>query len=244
MFTVRIKADFLRNVVDATSILVDEIKFHVAQDELFARAVDPARVGMVDFKLKADAFEEYDVKEEAEIAIDLEKLRAILKLPSTDDTISLSYEEEGRLVAQIGNLTRRMGLLDASSIVDTKIPSLDLPTEVVIKTSELVKGVKASEAISDHIALSADPDGFELSAKGDTDTVTLKIPKSQLVSLKCKEPVRSLFSLDYFSDMVKAAKSDEMKLYIGNDYPVKMIFYIAEGNGEVSYLLAPRIESD
>jgi len=171
MFTVRIKADFLRNVVDATSILVDEIKFHVAQDELFARAVDPARVGMVDFKLKADAFEEYDVKEEAEIAIDLEKLRAILKLPSTDDTISLSYEEEGRLVAQIGNLTRRMGLLDASSIVDTKIPSLDLPTEVVIKTSELVKGVKASEAISDHIALSADPDGFELSAKGDTDTV-------------------------------------------------------------------------
>ena len=244
MFTVRIKADFLRNVVDATSILVDEIKFHVAQDELFARAVDPARVGMVDFKLKADAFEEYDVKEETEIAIDLEKLRAILKLPSTDDTISLSYEEEGRLVAQIGNLTRRMGLLDASSIVDTKIPSLDLPTEVVIKTSELVKGVKASEAISDHIALSADPDGFELSAKGDTDTVTLKIPKSQLVSLKCKEPVRSLFSLDYFSDMVKAAKSDEMKLYIGNDYPVKMIFYIAEGNGEVSYLLAPRIESD
>jgi len=244
MFRVKIKADFLRNVVDATSILVDEVKLHFTPDYLFARAVDPAHVGMVDFRLKPDAFEEYDVDEDTEIAIDLEKLRGILKLPSTEDAVSLSYEEEGRLVAQIGNLTRRMGLLDASSITDTKIPSLDLSTEVIVKTSELSKGVKASEAISDHIALSADPDGFELSAKGDTDTVTLKIPKSQLISLKCKEPVKSLFSLDYFSDMIKSARSDEMKLYLGNDYPVKMIFHIAEGNGEVSYLLAPRIESD
>ncbi|MEA2053511.1 MAG: DNA polymerase sliding clamp [Candidatus Thermoplasmatota archaeon] len=244
MFRVKIKADFLKSVVDATSILVDETKLHVTQDELFARAVDPAHVGMIDFKLKAGAFEEYDVKEDVELAIDLEKLRGMLKLPSTDDIISLSHEEEGRLVAQIGNLTRKMSLLDASSMADTKIPSLDLPTEIIVKASEIYKGVRASEAVSDHIALSADPDGFELSAKGDTDTVTLKIPKSQLFSLKCNEHVKSLFSLDYFSDMVKSAKSDEIKLYLGNDYPVKMIFQIAEGNGEVAYLLAPRIESD
>ncbi len=244
MFTVKIKADFLKNVVDATSILVDEAKLHITQDEIFSRAVDPAHVGMVDFKLKADAFEEYDVKEDAEIAVDLEKLRSMLKLPSTEDTISLVYGEEGRLVVQMGNLTRKMSLLDASGMTDTKIPSLELAMEVVIKSSELSRGVRASEAISDHIALSVDPDGFELSAKGDTDTVTLKIPKSQLVSLKCTEHVKSLFSLDYFSDMIKSARSGEIKLYLGNDYPVKMVFQIAEGNGEITYLLAPRIESD
>jgi len=226
MFRVKIKADFLKSVVDATSILVDEVKLHVTPEELYARAVDPAHVGMIDFRLKADAFEEYGVKEDEEIAIDLEKLRAILKLPYTEDAILLSYEEEGRLVVQVGNLTRKMSLLDASGMTDTKIPSLDLATEIldlateiVIKTSEISKGVRASEAVSDHIALSADPDGFELSAKGDTDTVTLKMPKSQLVSLKCTEKVRSLFSLDYFSDMIKSTKSDEIKLYLGNDYP-------------------------
>jgi len=244
MFRAKIKADFIKSVVDATSILVDEVKLHVTPEELYARAVDPAHVGMIDFRLKADAFEEYDVKEDEEIAIDLEKLRAILKLPSTEDVISMLHEEEGRLVVQVGNLTRKMSLLDASGMADTKIPSLELATEIVIKTSELSKGVRASEAVSDHIALTADPDGFELSAKGDTDTVTLKMPKNQLVSLKCTEKVKSLFSLDYFSDMIKATKSDEIKLHLGNDYPVKMMFQIAEGNGEVSYLLAPRIESD
>lgn len=244
MFQVTLKTDYLRNIVDATSILVDEIKLHFTPDQIYARAVDPAHVGMIDFKLKAEAFEEYDVKDDVDLAIDLDKLKSMLKLPSTEEAISLIYEEEGRLVVNMGNLTRHMSLLDTADLADTKIPSLELSTEIVVSTAEVYKGVKASEAVSDHIALSADPEGFELTAQGDTDTVSLHIPKDQLVSLKCKERVRSLFSLDYFSDMVKSVKGETLKIYLGNDYPVKMLFDLAEGHGEVAYLLAPRIESE
>jgi proliferating cell nuclear antigen len=244
MFQLTIKTDYLRNVVDATSILVDEMKLNFTPDQVYARAVDPAHVGMIDFKLKAEAFEEYKVKNDVEVAIDLDKLKSMLKLPSTEDVISLVHEDEGRLVVHMGNLTRHMSLLDATDMTDTKIPSLELGTEIVVSSAEVYKGVRASEAISDHIALSANPECFELSAQGDTDTVSLKIPKDELVSLTCKEQVRSLFSLDYFSDMVKSAKSTELKILLGNDYPVKILFDIAEGNGEVAYLLAPRIESE
>ncbi|RLF45300.1 MAG: proliferating cell nuclear antigen (pcna) [Thermoplasmata archaeon] len=244
MFKGNIKADFLKGIIEATSILVDEVKLRITSDGLFARAVDPAHVGMIDFKLLAGAFEEYEADEESELGIDLDKIRGILKLASGEDIVSLSYGKEERLVIQIGNLTRKIGLLDTSTMPDTKIPSLDLPAEVIIKTDELYKGIKASEAITDHIILQADPEGFELSAEGDTDTVKLKIPKSQLSSLKCNEEVKSMFALDYFSDMVKSVKSDEVTLYLGNDYPVKMMFHIAGENGEVMYLLAPRIESE
>ncbi|MGC9554724.1 MAG: DNA polymerase sliding clamp, partial [Thermoplasmatota archaeon] len=89
MFQVTIKTDYLRNIVDATSILVDEIKLHFTPDQVYARAVDPAHVGMVDFKLKSDAFEEYDVKEDVDLAVDLDKLKSMLKLPSTEEVISL-----------------------------------------------------------------------------------------------------------------------------------------------------------
>jgi len=244
MFKGNIKADFLKGIIEATSILVDEVKLRITSDGLFARAVDPAHVGMIDFKLLAGAFEEYEADEESELGIDLDKIRGILKLASGEDIVSLSYGKEERLVIRIGNLTRKIGLLDTSTMPDTKIPSLDLPAEVIIKTDELYKGIKASEAITDHIILQADPEGFELSAEGDTDTVKLKIPKSQLSSLKCNEEVKSMFALDYFSDMVKSVKSDEVTLYLGNDYPVKMMFHIAGENGEVMYLLAPRIESE
>jgi hypothetical protein len=60
---------------------------------------------------------------------------------------------------------------------------LELPAKAIVKASELSKGVRASEAVSDHLALSIDKDSFELFAEGDTDTVNLKLPKNLLVEL-------------------------------------------------------------
>jgi proliferating cell nuclear antigen len=82
-------------------------------------------------------------------------------------------------------------------------------------------------------------------SEGETDSVSLKLPKDLLVSLECKEKVRSLFPLDYFSNMVKAIPAGTVvTLSIGSDYPVKLEFTMANGKGTVDYLLAPRIESD
>ena len=72
----------------------------------------------------------------------------------------------------------------------------------------------------------------------------LDIVKDQLVSIKPGD-ARSLFSLDYLSDMIKAAgKANEVTIELGRDFPTKINFRIANGSGDVSYLLAPRIESD
>jgi proliferating cell nuclear antigen len=199
---------------------------------------------MIDLKLGKKAFEEYE-SSEMELGIDLEKMKDVMKLASPQDVVDLDYSErEKRLIVKIDNLTRRMGLIDTSAMTDPKMPSLDLPAKIVMKTSELARGIKASEAISDHLTLLANAEGFELSAEGDTDTVKLKLPKDSLPSLECQEEVKSLFSLDYFSDMVKAAKGEGVAICLGNDFPVKMEFDIAEGEGHVLYLLAPRIESE
>jgi proliferating cell nuclear antigen len=105
--------------------------------------------------------------------------------------------------------------------------------------------MKASENISDHIALIADPDSFELTCEGDTDSASLKLDKSQLVSINVTEHVCSLFPLDYFLNLIKAVPSDmNVKIELDNDYPVKLLFDLADGNGTVEYLLAPRIESE
>src|SRR5206468_8228172 len=80
---------------------------------------------------------------------------------------------------------------------------------------------------------------------GDTDNVSHMVPKDLLEELQSKEAVRSLFPLDYFSNMVKAISSaPTVTLYLGSDYPVKIEFKIAGGKGEVKFLLAPRIESE
>ena len=54
-----------------------------------------------------------------------------------------------------------------------------------------------------------------------------------------------MFPLDYFSNIVKAIPAGTVvRVELDNDYPVKLVFALADGQVKVNYLLAPRIESD
>jgi len=93
--------------------------------------------------------------------------------------------------------------------------------------------------------LTASKDNFELFAEGDTDTVNLKLPKDLLVELNASGKCKSLFSIDYFSNMIKPVKGeDPITIMLGNDNPIRVEFDIADSKGHVTYLLAPRIESE
>ncbi len=245
MFEAKVKAEVLKEIVDVVSTLVDEAKVNVGKEGLSIKAVDPAHVAMVDLTLDRSAFESYRA-DEAELGLDMDKVKEILKLARAGEVISLAHDEDkNRLVVHVGNTTRRMSLVDTAGMSDPKVPNLNLPAKIAVRAEELRQGIRASESVSDHIALNASPDAFEIVSEGDTDTVNHRVPKDLLEEISCKEPVRSLFPLDYFSNMVKAITSaPTVILFLGNDYPVKMEFKIAGGKGDVRYLLAPRIESE
>ena len=244
MFQAKARADVLKEVVNVVSTLVDEAKFIVSSDGLMIRAVDPAHIAMVDLKLSKEAFEEFKA-DDAEIGLDIDKLSQFLKLAKGDDHVDLKHDEDKRRMnISVGDITRRMSLIDTTGMSDPKVPSLNLPAKVSLKVDELVQGIKASETVSDHIALVASPEGFEMTCEGDMDQVQWKKAKKDLVSLEAPSSVRSLFPLEYFSNMLKAVPAgSEVSMQLGNDYPVKVEFNIAGGKGEVRYLLAPRIES-
>jgi proliferating cell nuclear antigen len=245
MFNAKVKSDVIKGIIDVASPLVNEAKFNVTPEGISLRAVDPAHVAMVDLEIKNTAFDEYKA-DEMELGIDLDKLSGIMKLASSEDTVSLEYDEKSnRLIVKIGNLVRRMGLIDTAGMPDSKVPNLDLPAKAIVTAAELIKGVRASEAVSDHLALSIDKDSFELYAEGDTDTVNLKLPKDLLIELDSPGKFRSLFSIDYFSNMIKPVKgSSPITISLGNDNPIRVDFDISENKGHVTYLLAPRIESE
>ncbi|MBC7081548.1 MAG: DNA polymerase sliding clamp [Thermoplasmatales archaeon] len=246
MFQGKIKADFMKLITNAIEILVDEAKIKIKEDGIYGRMVDPAHVGMIDFKIEKDAFDEYKLDDEEEIAFDLEKLSGILKIAGSNDMVEIKYgKEEARLIIRIGNITKKIGLLDASEMPDTKVPSLELPAEIVAPTEKLYQTIRCTEGISDHIILEGDKDYFEMRAEGDNDSVELRLSKEELISIKCNDKVKSMFPIDYLGDMIKIAKdaSQEAKIYLGNNYPVK-IYFEALGVIKITYLLAPRIESD
>ena len=245
MFNAKVKSEVLKSIIDVTSSLVNEVKFNITQKGISLRAVDPAHVAMVDLHVDKKAFQEYKASE-MELGIDMDRLGGIMRLATSGDIVSLEHDEEtNRLIVRIGNLVRKMALIDTAGMPDPKMPNLNLPAKIVLKASELNRGVRASEAVSDHLALLADKENFELFAEGDTDTVNLKLPKDLLIDLNAPNKCKSLFSIDYFSNMIKSVKGeDSITIQLGNDNPARLEFDIANKNGRVNYLLAPRIESE
>ena len=245
MFNAKVKSELLKGIIDVASPLVNEVKFNITPKGITLRAVDPAHVAMVDLEIKSDAFEEYKATD-MELGIDMDKFASIMRLSTSNDIVFIEYDEESnRLIIKIGNLVRKMGLIDTTGMPDPKMPNLNLPAKVVLKASELTQGVRASETVSDHLALTVNKDDFELYAEGDTDTVNLKLNKDLLLELVTDSKCKSLFSIDYFSNMIKPVKGDDpITIMIGNDNPIRVEFNIAENKGHVTYLLAPRIESE
>lgn len=244
MFSVDLKSDTLKGIVNIISTLIDEVKFKITPEGMTLKAVDAAHVAMIEMEIDKSAFEYYDATD-CEIGLDLDKVKGVLKLASSGDDILMDQDDtHGRLVFKIGNITRRMNLVDTSTMSDPKVPQLSLTAKIALQVDELQKGIRAADSISDHITLRAGPGYFELSCEGDTDSVSLRL-EDGTVEVETDAEVRSMFPLDYFSNITKAIPAGTtVGIELDNDYPVKLVFALADGNARVNYLLAPRIESE
>ncbi len=245
MFKALIGAEKLKDSIESISTLVDEARFRITPEGLSVKAVDPANVAMVSFELSRDAFDSYEATE-GELGIDLTKLTGVMEMADKSDIIEVELDEAShKLIVRMRGLAYTMSLLDPSSIrKEPKVPSLDLPAHIVIRGEDIKRAVKAAEKVSDYMSMGVKGDIFFMEAEGDTDKVLVELGKNQLIDLQASD-AKSLFSLDYLSDMSKIlGKSNEVTIDLGKDFPLKIKIKIAEGHGEVSYMLAPRVESE
>ncbi|OYR62815.1 DNA polymerase sliding clamp, partial [Halorubrum ezzemoulense] len=206
MFKAIVGASTFQDALDSVSVLVDECKIRLNEEELSIRAVDPANVGMVDLTLEAAAFESYDA-DGGVIGVNLARLEDIAGMANSGDLIHLELDEETRkLHIEIDGLSYTLALIDPDSIrQEPDIPDLDLASEIVVEGAQLDRGIKAADMVSDHIRLRVDEgdEAFFIEAEGDTDDVNLKLDREDLIALTAG-PADSLFSLDYLKDMNKA----------------------------------------
>ncbi len=262
MFEAKIDANVLRECIESITAIVDEGKLKIAEDGFKLRAVDPANVAMVSFELQTDAFDEFrfvakepgaeseteattESRAETEIGIDFVKLLSILGIGGREE-VELELDEHAqKLFTRMGSLAYTISLLDPSSLrKEPKVPELEFPVQVIIETEEFRRTIRAAEKIGDHIVLGVDGEVFYMEAEGEMDKLRLGLRKEQLIHLT-PGTLHSLYSLDYISAMSKGmSHAENITLNLGKDYPLQIEFEVAEGKGKVSYLLAPRIESE
>ncbi len=237
------EAKLLKSSIEAISNIIDEAGIIVSQQGMSLRAMDPAHVAFIELEIRPDAFEEYSIDEELTLGLDLGRLNTILKRAGSGDKVTLYLEDESVLKIEIKNTsTRRFELpLIEISEEEIRLPQLEFPAVVELDPKSLIEGIKDAEIVSDNIIFKADSENFYISAKGDLGNVEVKVSKEDTIDFNVSEECRSMFSIEYLKDMMKASDiARSVRLYLGTDIPLKMEFLSQEA--KLLLVLAPRIE--
>lgn len=232
------KPVFFSEVIGIISELVSEITMKFNSEGLKIVAIDPTNAAMMLFKLPAAAFSHYEVEREEGIDINLDDFKQVLRRGKQE---SLSLEtKEGKLLVNFGEAKKSfvLSLLDIEG-EERKEPELKFSISLKIDSSKFQEAVDDCNVVSDSILFNIGEKGFFLDAKSSLHSASVK-----LLSETFSESAKSRYSLDYLQKMVKAARlSDDVRVEFSDDYPLRL-YYATPQKAELSFILAPRVETD
>ena len=235
----------IKDAVPIIAEIIDEGIFKIRPDGLSLLSPDRTMVSVVDFKIPASSFAEFNVEGENELGLNMASLVNVIKRLKSSDKLILESGKENRLVlTMIGKGKRKFEL----SLLDIKtekppIDQLKFHGKVTLHSGILEEGVADADVISDSVVFEASGDVFRLSSKGDTSSTELEMRKGDegIVSMEATGNLRARYPLEYLKKMIKAAKlSGNAVIEFGTDYPLRLRF--ASDKVSMSFILAPRVE--
>ncbi len=235
-------SNILKTSFDAISSIVDEVEIQTDSEGMRLDALDRSHITFVHLELKSDLFDEYTCDVPEKINIDTDEFMRVLKRAKSDDRVILSVDEGNLIITFEGEATRTFKIRLIDMEYDTPVPpQLEHPAHVQIPFSLLKDSINDIDIFSDKILLRLDPDNFTASADGEFGDASIEYIHGE----KITEEVKSLFSLDKIREMLKADKfSDVAQISLGDDMPLLLSLEMVTGDGELSFLLAPRLETD
>ena len=243
MFEAKVKSEVLKETVNVISTLINEAKFKITGDGIRVMAVDGSHIAMIDLSLKASAFEEFRA-DEMDLGIDLEKLKTVLRNSKSEDTIHILYNSDRNILEfKLDDIEMTMALLDSSNMSEPKVPELEHKAKVVVGKDLMERGLKAASDVGTYVEFNITPEEMVIRTEGETDTMNMHLSKDKLDELVCDEEVKSKYSLEYITSIIKSASAEVVTLQLSADYPVKLEFDLAKGNGHARYMLAPRVDN-
>ncbi|OYT42478.1 MAG: proliferating cell nuclear antigen (pcna) [Candidatus Aenigmarchaeota archaeon ex4484_224] len=238
--------DLLRIPITTIAQLIDEGVFNITKSNISLRAADRAMVAVVDFKILANAFEEYSIEEESKIGLNVSNFLSILKRAKRKDKLEMSLKEN-RLEILLTNGSRRRFSLPLIEIGEEEVPpieQLEFTAKAEIRPEVLEDAIKDAEIVSDVILFLANKDKFIMKAEGDISQAEVVLEKGSenLLSLNVKgNEVKARYPIDYLKKMVKASKlADTIVIEFANDYPMKLSFRVLD-KVDLTFVLAPRV---
>jgi len=242
------KVSLLTDSIASMAELIEEGIFKIDKSGISLVAADRAMVTVVDFKISSSVFEKYDIDKDHAVGLNIGNLLSVLKRSGAGDRATLDLKDS-KLEIVLENASRRRFVIPILGLSQEEIPPVDqleFTTSATLKPQVLQSGVDDAEVVSDSVLFEAGKDRFSMKAEGDISSAQLELESGNesLINIKADGNVRARYPLDYLKKIMKAAKvADTVSLEWGQDYPMKLAFKAAD-KISLSFILAPRVESE
>jgi proliferating cell nuclear antigen len=244
----------LKDAIAIISELVTEARFSVSKEAVTLVALDPATVAMVDFKLLASAFSEYDIGSGEDISLNLMNLKQVLRRAGSGDSLLLETQENKLKIVIKGASTRTFHLpLIEVEEGRRQIPKIDYAVTVTTTSQQLADAIDDADIVAESVAFTAKEKLFSIIAEGDLSKVNIDIPQDEDTKIvledsvsgqPVKAPVKARYSIEYLKKMVQGAKlSDKVSAQFRTDHPLRLE-YKTLNKVSLTFILAPRVEND
>ncbi len=238
-----------KNLIGAVSTLIDEGTLKADNEGIKLREMDPSHVVMVDLDCPKSLFDEYVCGEPTKLCINFSEMLKFLRHVGSDEVINLNYDQSNAKL----NIMLKSKYLRTFSMATLEPSSEDVPTPKItfdstarLTTECLRNSIDDVSTVSDQILFETSKDKLAFKATGDRGSVSIDVEKGSedLLALDVKKPSTAAFSLNYLSEIVKAASnmSDIVTVEFSLDKPLRLSFELPN-EGKLQYYLAPRIES-
>lgn len=227
---------------DAISSIVDEVQIEVDSDGLRLNAIDRSHITYVHLELKESLFDIFECDKPIKLNLDTEELMKVLKRSKNDDVMELTTDAGNLILSFEGAVkkTFKIKLIDVE--YDTPaLPDIEFPITLGIPIDTLKDAIQDIEIVADRVAFNIDEDKLTFEAVGDFADAKVEYLHGEQIS----ESARATFTIEKIKEMLKAEKfSDNTFISFGDDMPLKLTLELLNDEGNLTFLLAPRVEEE
>jgi DNA polymerase III sliding clamp (beta) subunit (PCNA family) len=243
----------LSDFVQCITAISDICNFRISSEGITVTAVDATKAAMVYTRLSASQFESYN-PEDIVVGVDIEKIGAILRSLDQNNAVTLGITLQ-KISIRSGNFSYSALTIDSKTITNEmnieKIENITnsplLTARIQMPGSMLNEAINAVSRVADVMDIHVNSEGLIIQspAKGENETMSLTLKSGEMgVEIPVNGEADTRMSIDLIRSPARAMnRFEKVFIGVGKNHPVAFSSVIGE-DGFVTYIVAPRIETD